>query len=80
MQENIFNPLALELRMLFEACHDSGFTEQQAFELTKTYCSIAFVNQAVQTSQYEHRYRSKRELTEQFAKYVDKRKKEETHE
>lgn len=73
MQENMFNQLAVEMRLLFEALHDSGFTEQQAFELTKTYCSVAFANQAMQTT-YGHR-RSKQEVTElmrkQLAKYKE---------
>lgn len=74
MQENIFNPMAVEMRLLFEALHDSGFTEQQAFELTKTYCSIAFVNQALSDSRYSRR--SKQEITEQFRKQLAKYKEE----
>lgn len=79
MQENMFNQLAVEMRLLFEALHDSGFTEQQAFELTKTYCSVAFANQAMQTT-YERR-KSKSELNElmrkQLARYKDKEAKTE---
>jgi hypothetical protein len=79
MQENMFNPMAVEMRLLFEALHDSGFTEQQAFELTKTYCSVVFVNHALRESQYGRR--SKQEITkqmrEQLAKYKDKEVKSE---
>lgn len=76
MQENMFNQLAVEMRLLFEALHDSGFTEQQAFELTKTYCSIAFVNQALGGSRYGRR--SKQEVTEQMIKQLAKYKEEKT--
>lgn len=76
MQENIFNPMAVEMRLLFEALHDSGFTEQQAFELTKTYCSVAFANQAAQTT-YGYR-RSKQETTELMRRQLAKYKEEKT--
>lgn len=76
MQENIFNPMAVEMRLLFEALHDSGFTEQQAFELTKTYCSIAFVNQALSDGRYS--YRSKKEITETMIRQLAKYKEEKT--
>lgn len=76
MQENIFNPMAVEMRLLFEALHDSGFTEQQAFELTKTYCSVAFVNQAFETSRYGRR--SKQEIAEQLRTQLAKYKEEKT--
>lgn len=76
MQENIFNPMAVEMRLLYEALHDSGFTEQQAFELTKTYCSIAFVNQALSDSRYGRR--SKQEITEQLRRQLAKYKEEKT--
>ena len=77
MQENMFNPLAAEMRLLFEALHDSGFTEQEAFELTKTYCSIAFANQALSDSRYSRR--SKAELTETMRKQLAKYKEEKTY-
>lgn len=73
MQENMFNPLAIEMRLLYEALHDSGFNEEWAFELTKTYCSVAFVNHVVQTG-YERR-RTKADINElmrtQLAKYKE---------
>lgn len=74
MQENMFNPTAVEIRLLFEALHDSGFTEQQAFELTKTYCSVAFANRAVQTTYGRHR--SKQEITDLMRKQLAKYKEE----
>lgn len=77
MQENIFNPMAVEMRLLFEALHDCGFTESQAFELTKTYCSIAFVNQALSDRQYGRR--SKQEVTDLMRKQLAKYKEEKTH-
>lgn len=45
--ENCFKPLAGNIYELFEACRDAGFDNMQAFELTKTYCSVAFVNLAL---------------------------------
>lgn len=55
--ENRFKPLAGDMYELFEACRDAGFDSMQAFELTKTYCSVAFVNQALDTKAKEERRR-----------------------
>lgn len=46
-RENIFDPLATEMHTLFESCKKTCFIDEQAFELTKTYCSVAFINQSI---------------------------------
>ena len=51
MRINQFTTLTDEMHELFESCKTSGFTEEQAFELTKTYCSVAFANQSIRMSQ-----------------------------
>ena len=76
MEDNMFNTLAAEMRLLFEALRYSGFTEQQAFELTKTYCSVAFVNQAIKENEYSRR--SKREISDLMRKQLAKYKEEKT--
>ena len=52
--ENIFDPLASEMHNLFESCKKTGFTDEQAFELTKAYCSVAFINQSIELRQKEY--------------------------
>ena len=47
VKENPFTPLTNELYQLFSSCQESGFDQHQAFELTKTYCSVAFANHSV---------------------------------
>ena len=63
MKENQFAPLTDEMFDLFISCIKSGFTEPQAFELTKAYCSVAFVNQALNINRV-----SKRELADRLRK------------
>lgn len=56
MPENSYTPLTDDMYKLFESLKASGFTEGQAFELTKTYCTVAFANQAVRMKYlYEER-------------------------
>lgn len=58
MSENRFTGLTDEMFELFISCIKSGFTEPQAFDLTKAYCSVAFVNQAINLKNEEiDRYR-----------------------
>lgn len=48
MKENIFKRLTDEMYMLYTSCTDSGFNPDQAFELTKTYCAVAFARQSLE--------------------------------
>lgn len=48
MKENIFKRLTDEMYMLYTSCTDSGFNHDQAFELTKTYCTVAFARQSLE--------------------------------
>ena len=58
---NKFAGLTDEMFELFISCIKSGFTEQQAFELTKSYCSVAFVGQAIELKNKEiERYKNLR--------------------
>lgn len=70
MKDNKFTPLTDEMYDLFLACLKSGFTDEQAFELTKSYCSVAFVNQALVIKEQENarysRYVSKREALNRY--------------
>lgn len=74
---NEFTPLAESMNRLYTALLESGFDRDQAFELTKSYCSVAFMNEALRLK-YEPPRRTKREITEQFRKQVAKMKEEKT--
>lgn len=67
MENNRFKALTDEMRELYWSCRDSGFTETQAFELTKTYCSIAFVNHAISNKEKACNYKIKREVLRHYA-------------
>lgn len=45
--ESKFKYLADEMYDLYLALIDSGFDDHRAFELTKTYCTVAFANNAL---------------------------------
>ena len=73
-KENAYLPLTDDMYRLFDACQKSGFNEQQAFELTKTYCSVAFVNQALSIVNGERKSMSKSERYELLRKTNAERK------
>jgi hypothetical protein len=43
----IFKLLAEQMYELYEELKNAGFDSIQAFELTKTYCTVAFANQSM---------------------------------
>lgn len=66
---NEFTPLAKSMHDLYLALWDSGFNTNQSFELTKEYCSVAFMNEFLRLK-YEKNTRSKEEVVEQFRKHI----------
>lgn len=70
MKDNKFTPLTDEMYDLFLACLKSGFTDEQAFELTKSYCSVAFVNQALVIKEKENeryqKFLSRKEILKRY--------------
>lgn len=58
MADNIFKHLTDEMYALYQSCKESGFGPGQAFELTKTYCSVAFVNQSIRLADKSRNDRS----------------------
>lgn len=73
MDDNKFKCLTDEIYELYRSFVDSGFSLDKAFELTKTYCSIAFVNQSIMLTQQECSRKSRREI---LNRYVRNRKTE----
>ena len=75
MEENRFKLLSDELYELYTALKESGFNPDQAFEMAKTYCSVAFVSQAFQTrDNYYNRQHSRREIIDRMKKNVEETK------
>lgn len=58
IDEKYFAPLTDEMYYLYRSCINSGFDYKQAFELTKTYCTVAFANQSIRAQESKtERYR-----------------------
>lgn len=68
---NQFKSLTDEMYKLYESCRESGFDSSQAFELTKTYCSVAFVNNAIEANS---RYRNRESHHEILRRYSEQKK------
>lgn len=51
---NPFTQMANQMYQLYTALLESGFTDERAFEMAKTYCSVAFMNQYLRSPEWKH--------------------------
>lgn len=65
MEHNEFKQLTDSMFTLYMSLKESGFDDHQAFELTKTYCSVAFVDNAIRMERERYK-KSRRELIDRM--------------
>ena len=77
--QNPFAPMAEQMFQLYTALLHAGFTDERAFELSKTYCSVAFMNQYLRSPEWSHdKYTSYEKLRKLTKERMAKLSEEET--
>ena len=69
---DIFKNLTDQMHELYESLKESGFNDTQAFELTKTYCSVAFANQAIEARDKYYNRKPYSDVRRRMKDYVKK--------
>ena len=73
----IFKSLTDSMYQLYMSLRDSGFTDSQAFEMAKQYCSVAFADQAIKNYyHYNHPRTNKAEALKRLRESISRIKEE----